>query len=280
MATHENNLPQSIDYVCPDCKGSLRQLKCNGCGIQFQLSNGVPNLLSRQPRFESAISISATYDTIYSDHSNVWEDQGRPKEFIDYFAALVGRRSTGRVLEIGCGEGILLAAIKADSKTAIDISSLALVKTLKRTPADCAVAIAERLPYRDGSFDAVLSVGVMEHFLDENAATTEICRVLRPGGSYVALIHVHATVGQRFKQKLREFVLPPRPVALVRWIVKKLYRPIHQPLQTHYSVASGRACMERNGFVVEQVITEKDRPRPPLAGPHVVIYVSRKAAAS
>ena len=40
------------------------------------------------------------------------------------------------------------------------------------------------LPYADGSFDAVLSCGVLEHVSDPDGSLDEVRRVLRPGGSF------------------------------------------------------------------------------------------------
>jgi SAM-dependent methyltransferase len=270
---HESVMP----FWCPDCKRPLSQFLCSRCGSEFSVTQGIPNLLSQDQRFASALRISEAYDNIYNDHTNVWEDQGRPPEFISYFSELIAALATGSILEVGCGEGILLSSLTARRKAATDMSTRALLKTRQRTRADCAVAIAERLPFPDAMFDVVVSVGVMEHFIDDREATAEIFRVIRPGGHYVALIHTTMTVSQRARQKVREYLHPrPRPVALMKWMRKKVHRPIHQPIQIDYTRASGQMCMEEAGFAVERLITAADRPRPPLAGEHVVIYVSRK----
>jgi len=47
------------------------------------------------------------------------------------------------------------------------------------------VADVRRLPFRDGSFDAVYSMGTIEHFRDTETALREIHRVLRPDGRAV-----------------------------------------------------------------------------------------------
>ena len=218
-------------FVCPDCRSSLHDLTCDCCQVRYEIVEGIPNLLSRDGRFKSARSIGSVYDYIYSHRRSVWEDQGRTPEFIEYFAALAAARSTGRILEIGCGEGILLARLQAREKLAVDISAKALQLARSRSGAECAAALAERLPFADSEFDAVFSVGVMEHFLDENAACAEIRRVLKPRGAYIALIHTARTRAQELQQKIREYLFPrPRPLALAKWLLTKVYRPIHQPI--------------------------------------------------
>jgi SAM-dependent methyltransferase len=264
-------------YVCPDCKAPLVDLRCSPCAHQFALSMGFPVLLSNDVRFKSSRELVDTYDSIYAQHSNVWENQGRTPEFIQYFSGLLGQFPARRMLEVGCGEGVLLAAIAADEKHGTELSVKALKKTVEKAQARLAIAIGERLPYRDGYFDLIASVGVMEHFLDDHAASGEICRVLEDGGHYVVLIHEHLSAWQSLRQKISEYVYPqPHPIRLARWLIGKIHRPISQPVQNKFTMAGAKACLERSGFTVTQMIHKKNTPGAPLIGPHVIIFVCRK----
>ncbi len=93
------------------------------------------------------------------------------------------------VLDIGCGDGTLLAELARRTPAmhlyGLDASSAELELARKRVPgasfvqADC----TDRLPYPDESFDAVLSHLVMMLVGDIEATISEIHRVTRPGGT-------------------------------------------------------------------------------------------------
>jgi SAM-dependent methyltransferase len=263
-------------YACPKCKIQLTEFTCRQCGVTYPSLHEIPCFLVAQPG-DSGEELRRTYDDIYSHHQDVWIDQGRSEQFQAYFAGLVRSLSTDRVLELGCGEGTLLGALTAAHKYGIDPSIHALVRARKRSAAECSVARAEELPFPPGSFDLVVAVGVMEHFEKPDEATTEVRRVLAPTGHYVALIHTDQTAQDRLALKAREFLYPrPRPMALFKWIRKKIWHPIVQPLRKSYTIDSARRCLERNGLTVKQIITRETHPDAPLAGRHVVIFVAQR----
>jgi exosortase/archaeosortase family protein len=70
----------------------------------------------------------------------------------------------------------------------VDVSS-AIVKQARAafgpTPLGASVADVRSLPFRDDSFDAIYSMGTIEHFAESEAALAEMIRVLRPGGRIV-----------------------------------------------------------------------------------------------
>lgn len=95
-----------------------------------------------------------------------------------------------RVLDAGSGDGRYLKelakpyiAVGADvSFTALRNSRAQLAKSGKM--AEHAVASIHALPFRSGSFDAVLCYGVLQHLFqnEREAAVREFKRVLGPGG--------------------------------------------------------------------------------------------------
>ncbi|WP_062135944.1 class I SAM-dependent methyltransferase [Demequina aestuarii] len=111
-------------------------------------------------------------------------EQGRPGYPADAVAWLLGA-SPGRVLDLGAGTGKLTALVAdvAAEVVAVD-PDVAMLETLTRSLPDVSTAVgqAEQIPLRDASVDAVL-LGQAWHWVDVAAASAEIARVLRPGGT-------------------------------------------------------------------------------------------------
>jgi SAM-dependent methyltransferase len=263
-------------YVCPECKQSLDVYFCRHCSVQYPVHDGIPCFIPESPPPERP-DVREVYDEIYRNHQDAWVDQGRSDDFVSYFCELARSRARDRILEIGCGEGALLAAMTATQRFGIDPSINALRRARGRSDAECAVARSEQLPFPPASFDLVVTVGVMEHFEDPDAATREIYRVLSQPGHYIALIQTDLSTQQRIFLKFRQFVFPKfRPIQFARWVRKKLHNPIVQPFRKSLTIDSARKCIEQSGLKVTEVITRATHRGAPLAGPHVVILVAHK----
>lgn len=96
-------------------------------------------------------------------------------------AAEVGRGS--RLLDAGTGPGFLAlaAAARGAAVTGVD-QSAAMVGIARAAGVEAVVASVERLPFDDGSYDAVIGGFLLNHLPRPQAAVAELARVLRPGG--------------------------------------------------------------------------------------------------
>jgi SAM-dependent methyltransferase len=142
------------------------------------------------------------------------------------------------VLEIGCGEGAVLAELSrqgfARALFGCELSKSGVEVTLKRNiPAlkDCKVADGCDLPYPDGSFDLAILAHVVEHVEDPRAVLKEAARVAR---------HVYIEV----------------PLEL-RWRMRRNYADGFPGHVNFYSARSFRLLVQTSDLrVVRQVVTQ------------------------
>lgn len=112
------------------------------------------------------------------------------------FADLVDLPVGSRVLDVGCGPGVLTAQLAArygaEHVSAIDPAPGFVEATRERLPGvDLLEGAAESLPYPDDSFDAALAQLVVHFMTDAHAGLREMSRVTRPGGLVAACVWDH-----------------------------------------------------------------------------------------
>lgn len=142
-----------------------------------------------QPDFEQ--SWRARYDQwalkYDADHLiSGWSAEGLQRRF-RLFCRLMERvplRPGGRVLDLGAGPGAYTREISSRGLRCVgaDYSHNVLLAARRRGGQPYVQADAYHLPFRNGTFDAVVCIGVLQSLEKAADALGEMARVLSPGG--------------------------------------------------------------------------------------------------
>ncbi|HVQ93748.1 MAG TPA: methyltransferase domain-containing protein [Mycobacteriales bacterium] len=111
---------------------------------------------------------------------------------------LLDVQPTDRIIELGCGPGVAIAALAARAShglvVGVDHSQVMITQAGRRNRAAVALgrvrlihAPVERLTVPDGPFDAALAVNTVGIWPDPAARLSELGQLLRPGGR-IALV--------------------------------------------------------------------------------------------
>jgi len=167
------------------------ELVCDSCGAHHPIVDGVPVLLNERSVFD-AHEVIRQYREAPKNPKPSWF--GRARKFIprigsnlaaDESAARIKDMLAGierpRVLVVGGGDsGAGMASI-------LDNPRYLVVESDVYFGARCnVIADGHDLPFRDGSFDAVICQAVLEHVARPQACIDEMHRVLAPRGVFFA----------------------------------------------------------------------------------------------
>lgn len=147
------------------------------------------------------------YDAVYgrSDEGVAIADGGWPR---DRYAALVRLAGAGQsVLDVGCGDGDVLAALAPRFKflAGVELSPNRVANARARlerqpVPTEILEANIERgLDFDAGTFEVIVWADVIEHVVDVFGAMDEIARLLAPGGRLVTVTPNIAGIRKRLK---------------------------------------------------------------------------------
>jgi ubiquinone/menaquinone biosynthesis C-methylase UbiE len=193
------NVALSAMLQCPTCRKPLRatdsSLECDARHL-FPIVDGVPILLPTQEDRTAEVqheSQRRIYDRFYSRDASyrleLWQEAyvRRLDQNLGW-----GDQAESCFLDVGAGgDGytVIEAARKGGVAAGCDISIVAMRNARRFAEAEgvagrtlFVACTAESLPFRDAMFDSAAAVHVLEHLPDDQRATAEVARVLRPGG--------------------------------------------------------------------------------------------------
>jgi ubiquinone/menaquinone biosynthesis C-methylase UbiE len=99
-------------------------------------------------------------------------------------------RGDETVVDVGCGNGRYLAALRARGHRGVVVGADLSEGMLRTAPAGTASLLlsdAQALPFRDAAVDVVLAMHMLYHVPDRAQAIAELRRVTRPDGVVLAL---------------------------------------------------------------------------------------------
>lgn len=150
--------------ICPVCRGDLKDFKeeffCVNCGVSFPQTDTSYNFLTLELR--KLFSIIET-DNISSNAYGGVIDQ------------LITELEDGLILDCGAGN----RHVQFNNIINYEIVDY---------PSTDVLGVGEKLPFKDNTFDAILSLAVLEHVMDPFKCASEIMRVLKTGGKLLCQV--------------------------------------------------------------------------------------------
>ncbi|MDQ6678814.1 MAG: class I SAM-dependent methyltransferase [Acidobacteriota bacterium] len=183
----------SIDlFACPECGSGMRtgsRIECTGCGASFPLVDGIPCFAASSDFYDSYSEVHCPY------HLSPTRIKVELLRFIPHWSSREWKFWKAAIprcenlLDIGCGRGRQIFAQAASQAIGFD-SSLLFARDCAMHYKSVAVGTLPHLPFRSGSFDAVVSSHVLGHVAlqEKDKLVEEIARTLRPGGMTAHII--------------------------------------------------------------------------------------------
>lgn len=122
------------------------------------------------------------YKSILKHEEKDWWYRGL-RNIVQSYIKTYKRQQGGKLLDVGCGTGYFMKQLSLRWDVyGIDISKQAINMAKARSLKNIKLASVEKIPYKNGFFNIILVLDVLEHVENEIIALKEIKRVLATDG--------------------------------------------------------------------------------------------------
>lgn len=129
------------------------------------------------------------YQKMYNLENSYWWHVGRQSVISSLLNLCLSKKENLKILDIGCGTGANFKILEKFGKvTGVDSSKEALKFCHKRGFNNVRLGKAERLDFKNESFDLISALDVLEHLEDDQKALREFYRVLKKGGQVLITV--------------------------------------------------------------------------------------------
>lgn len=246
--------------VCPLCgSADCAQIypsfaRCAQCG-----------LVRTDPPPAPSPSDDGIYGSDYFTERNAY--LSRRDEFNQYFVALMDQvaaeKPGGRLLDVGCGPGLLLEEARRRGYTVAgcDVSAWA-VEYARQRGLDARAGLLEALAYPTASIDVALANHTLEHVPDPLPFLREMGRILKPDGLLVIGVPNFGSLMSAVMRERWHALLPDQhywhftPATLARMLRAAGFAPrrIHTQTGSHKHASRARALALNAVVVIANIV--------------------------
>jgi ubiquinone/menaquinone biosynthesis C-methylase UbiE len=182
--------------MCPNCRNAIQKNKgcyqCNNCDLTVY--DGIPILVKNYEQIRSHIDeakLKGKQEWYESSQEIIWQGPYRHhllkrKKYVESVLVKYNAiKPVNSLLDLGCGDGANFEWLNLHTKN-LYVSDYNITRLLRAKGRSIAkeIALVDITDYAasDNSLDVVFFNHVLEHIPNDNAALSEVYRILKPGG--------------------------------------------------------------------------------------------------